>query len=184
VCEQDVETLTGAWHDEYRAQIEKEEKQRREMILGNWKRLYRGLLIRHDLELEHNKKAENIENMKHEADKTKTHFSPLEELRNKKRKELEETNEKVEEKVEIEDEAVQPKKKRVRLSKTKGEDEPKAKVKPPSAKNGKGQVSQSISNNSGVGHVHSFRVVSEDEKAGTITRQCGCGLTLTSENLM
>jgi xeroderma pigmentosum group C-complementing protein len=129
VCEEDVETLTEAWAEDYRAQIQKEEIARKELIANNWKRLFKGVLIRERLEKEH---------------------GPIEK---------DPTQEKQKPKAKVET---------VASAKTKADN----------------KVQRKVETDSSSRHQHDFIKISEDEKRGTMTRRCSCGLTITSENLM
>lgn len=126
VCEEDVEELTAAWFEDYKQQLEKEEKARMERIRGLWQHLAKRLLMKRRLEEEHVRLTAGTEQSSTAKSKSK------------------------------------PGKKKAKEQREEKTEEPGTPAGP---------------------HVHNFRIAEEDEEAGTVTRRCACGFSVTSETL-
>jgi hypothetical protein len=143
-------------------------KQRKELVYNNWKRLYKGVLIRDQLEAEHGKvRSEDPFPLGKAKEEKEVSKKENKEKKPRVKKEAKEAKEKPET-VEVVEKAESAKPSKSSSAKST----PKAKVEKKIEKvdaNGR--------------HVHEFETVKEN-KDGTVTRQCACGLTLTSENLL
>ena len=53
VCEENVDALMDAWNQEQEIKAQREQEKREKRVLGNWKRLVKGLVFREKMRLKY-----------------------------------------------------------------------------------------------------------------------------------